>query len=37
MGSYAWVEFDLRCPECEEVIDDVVWMPWGGVMSYDHR
>ena len=36
MGSYAWVEFDLRCPECEEVIDDVVWMPWGGVMSYDH-
>jgi hypothetical protein len=29
----AWVEHDLRCPDCNELIDDAVWLPWGGVMS----
>jgi hypothetical protein len=37
MASYSWVEFAVACPRCGEILDDVVWLPWGGVMSYDIR
>ena len=35
MAAYAWVEAFVECPACSEQLDDVVWLPWGGVLSYD--
>src|SRR4051812_25929976 len=38
MAGCAWVECELRCPECDTLYDDVAWMPWGGVHGQDvHR
>ena len=25
----------MECPACRAQLDDVVWLPWGGVLSYD--
>jgi hypothetical protein len=35
VAAYAWVEFDVACPACGLILDDAVWLPWGGVLSYD--
>lgn len=33
MAESAWVFVDLQCPECREILTDVVWFAWGGMLS----
>jgi predicted RNA-binding Zn-ribbon protein involved in translation (DUF1610 family) len=33
MAEYAWVNTELICPECGEILTDVVWFAWGGLLS----
>jgi hypothetical protein len=35
MGAHAGFQFDLECPRCGQVLVDVVWFAWGGLLSYD--
>ena len=33
MASYAWVEVELRCPNCSSPVGDLAWFIWGAVRS----
>jgi hypothetical protein len=34
MPHYAYLETDLTCPHCREIISDIVWFQWGYSPGY---